>query len=95
MLAVLDAYADHAAAAYEQGFRGCSLLNAAAELPAGDKGRASSTDLSATNVSWNELIAVTGQVTSLNVSFDVSCTSACSAGGQTTWSRCRVVKIRP
>ncbi|CAL9611365.1 hypothetical protein SUDANB6_05656 [Streptomyces sp. enrichment culture] len=40
VLAVFDAYADHAASAYEHGFRGCGLLNAAAELPAGDEGRA-------------------------------------------------------
>ncbi|MCX4966780.1 TetR/AcrR family transcriptional regulator [Streptomyces sp. NBC_00654] len=39
VLAVFDAYADHAAHAYEHGFRGCGLLNAAAELPAGDRGR--------------------------------------------------------
>lgn len=39
-LAVFDAYADHAAYAYEHGFRGCGLLNAAAELPTGDEGRA-------------------------------------------------------
>lgn len=39
VLAVFDAYADHAASAYEHGFRGCGLLNAAAELPAGDPGR--------------------------------------------------------
>ncbi|MFI8292048.1 TetR/AcrR family transcriptional regulator [Streptomyces sp. NPDC085614] len=39
VLAVFDAYADHARFAYERGFRGCGLLNAAAELPAGDKGR--------------------------------------------------------
>jgi AcrR family transcriptional regulator len=39
VLAVFDAYADHADLAYEQGFRGCGLLNAAAELPAGDPGR--------------------------------------------------------
>ena len=32
VLAVFDAYAEH-------GFRGCGLLNAAAELPAGDPGR--------------------------------------------------------
>lgn len=32
VLAVFDAYADHAAAAYVHGFRGCGLLNAAAEL---------------------------------------------------------------
>ena len=40
VLAVFDAYADHAALAYERGFRGCGLLNAAAELPAGDPARA-------------------------------------------------------
>ena len=40
VLAVFDAYADHAAFAYEHGFRGCGLLNAAAELPSGDEGRA-------------------------------------------------------
>jgi AcrR family transcriptional regulator len=40
VLAVFDAYADHAEAAYDHGFRGCGLLNAAAELPAGDEGRA-------------------------------------------------------
>ncbi|MFJ8534015.1 TetR/AcrR family transcriptional regulator [Streptomyces sp. NPDC093591] len=40
VLAVFDAYADHAAFAYEHGFRGCGLLNAAAELPAKDEGRA-------------------------------------------------------
>ncbi|WP_120521935.1 TetR/AcrR family transcriptional regulator [Arthrobacter celericrescens] len=40
LLAVFDAYADHADMAYEHGFRGCGLLNAAAELPAGDPGRA-------------------------------------------------------
>ncbi len=40
ILAVFDAYADHAGLAYEHGFRGCGLLNAAAELPAGDPGRA-------------------------------------------------------
>ncbi|GGX58582.1 TetR/AcrR family transcriptional regulator [Streptomyces minutiscleroticus] len=39
VLAVFDAYADHAESAYEHGFRGCGLLNAAAELPAGDEGR--------------------------------------------------------
>ncbi|WP_406006025.1 TetR/AcrR family transcriptional regulator [Streptomyces sp. NBC_00637] len=39
VLAVFDAYADHAAFAYEHGFRGCGLLNAAAELPAGDEAR--------------------------------------------------------
>ncbi|WP_444963909.1 TetR/AcrR family transcriptional regulator [Nocardiopsis sp. M1B1] len=40
VLAVFDAYVDHASAAYEHGFRGCGLLNAAAELPAGAPGRA-------------------------------------------------------
>jgi AcrR family transcriptional regulator len=39
VLAVFEAYLDHANAAYEHGFRGCGLLNAAAELPAGDPGR--------------------------------------------------------
>lgn len=39
VLAVFDAYADHAAAAYEHGFRGCGLLNAAAELSAADPAR--------------------------------------------------------
>jgi AcrR family transcriptional regulator len=39
VLAVFDAYIDHASAAYAQGFRGCGLLNAAAELPAGHPGR--------------------------------------------------------
>ena len=39
VLAAFDAYADHADLAYEGGFRGCGLLNAAAELPAGDPGR--------------------------------------------------------
>jgi len=39
VLAVFDAYLDHAATAYDHGFRGCGLLNAAAELPAGDPGR--------------------------------------------------------
>lgn len=37
--AVLDAYTDHAEKAYRHGFRGCGLLNAAAELPAGAPGR--------------------------------------------------------
>jgi AcrR family transcriptional regulator len=37
--AVLDAYVDHAELAYRHGFRGCGLLNAAAELPAGAPGR--------------------------------------------------------
>ncbi len=40
ILAVFDAYQDHAEFAYERGFRGCGLLNAAAELEAGDTGRA-------------------------------------------------------
>ncbi|MFJ9678408.1 TetR/AcrR family transcriptional regulator [Streptomyces sp. NPDC101194] len=39
VLAVFDAYADHAELAYEHGFRGCGLLNAAAELPNGHEGR--------------------------------------------------------
>lgn len=39
VLAVFDAYIDHASAAYEHGFRGCGLLNAAAELPVGAPGR--------------------------------------------------------
>jgi AcrR family transcriptional regulator len=37
--AVFDAYVDHAELAYRHGFRGCGLLNAAAELPAGAPGR--------------------------------------------------------
>jgi AcrR family transcriptional regulator len=40
ILAVFDAYGDHADFAYARGFRGCGLLNAAAELPAGHEGRA-------------------------------------------------------
>lgn len=40
ILAVFKAYEDHAEFAYEHGFRGCGLLNAAAELSAGDPGRA-------------------------------------------------------
>jgi AcrR family transcriptional regulator len=40
VLAVFDAYIDHAAAAYDHGFRGCGLLNAAAELGADHPGRA-------------------------------------------------------
>ena len=40
VLAVFDAYLDHAQAAYPHGFRGCGLLNAAAELPVGAPGRA-------------------------------------------------------
>lgn len=39
ILAVFDAYQDHAEYAYERGFRGCGLLNAAAELDADDIGR--------------------------------------------------------
>ncbi len=39
VLAVFDAYLDHANFAYEHGFRGCGLLNAAAELPVGHPGR--------------------------------------------------------
>ncbi|MET1089056.1 MAG: TetR/AcrR family transcriptional regulator [Arthrobacter sp.] len=39
VLAVFDAYVDHANFAYEHGFRGCGLLNAAAELPAGSPER--------------------------------------------------------
>ncbi len=39
ILAVFDAYQDHAEDAYERGFRGCGLLNAAAELMNGDVGR--------------------------------------------------------
>ena len=37
--AVLDAYVEHAEKPYAGGFRGCGLLNAAAELPAGAPGR--------------------------------------------------------
>lgn len=40
VIAVFDAYLDHANAAYAHGFRGCGLLNAAAELPVGAPGRA-------------------------------------------------------
>ena len=39
VLAVFAAYQDHAERAYEHGFRGCGLLNAAAELPVGADGR--------------------------------------------------------
>lgn len=39
VLAMFDAYLDHAALAREHDFRGCGLLNAAAELPSGDPGR--------------------------------------------------------
>lgn len=37
--AVFDAYTDHAGLPHPRGFRGCGLLNAAAELPAGAPGR--------------------------------------------------------
>lgn len=40
ILAVFDAYQDHAEFAYEHGFRGCGLMNAAAELEVGHAGRA-------------------------------------------------------
>ncbi|MRI33810.1 TetR family transcriptional regulator [Endozoicomonas sp. OPT23] len=33
VLAIFDAYQDHAESHYERGFRGCGLLNAAAEMP--------------------------------------------------------------
>lgn len=39
ILAVFDAYQDHAEFAYEKVFRGCGLLNAAAEFPANSSGR--------------------------------------------------------
>lgn len=39
VLAIFDSYVDHAHLAYEWGFRGCGLLNAAAELAVGDPGR--------------------------------------------------------
>lgn len=39
VMAVFYAYESHAEYAYENGFRGCGLLNAAAELPAGTPGR--------------------------------------------------------
>ena len=39
VLAVFDAYLDHAGFAYEKGYRGCGLLNGAAELPIGHPGR--------------------------------------------------------
>ncbi|MBV0934742.1 TetR/AcrR family transcriptional regulator [Marinobacterium weihaiense] len=39
VLAIFLAYEDHAEHAYERGFRGCGLLNAAAELGADDPGR--------------------------------------------------------
>jgi AcrR family transcriptional regulator len=40
ILTVFDVYAEHAALALPWGFRGCGLLNAAAELPVGDPARA-------------------------------------------------------
>lgn len=40
VLAVFDAYADHVHFDYRDGWRGCGLLNAAAELPVGHPGRA-------------------------------------------------------
>ena len=40
VLAVFDSYLDHAALAQGSGFRGCGMYNAAAELRAGDPGRA-------------------------------------------------------
>lgn len=40
VLAVFDAYLDHAKGDYERGFRGCGLLNAAGELTADDPARA-------------------------------------------------------
>lgn len=39
VLAIFDAYQDHAEFDYENGFRGCGLLNAAAEMPAGSEER--------------------------------------------------------
>lgn len=39
VLATFDAYIDHANDEYEHGFRGCGLLNAAAEFPAGSQER--------------------------------------------------------
>lgn len=39
VLAVFDAYLDHASCEYARGFRGCGILNAAAELPAQSQGR--------------------------------------------------------
>ncbi|MGW9494018.1 TetR/AcrR family transcriptional regulator [Streptomyces prasinus] len=39
VLAVFDTYADGADSVDGDGFRGCGLLNAAAEMPAGDEGR--------------------------------------------------------
>jgi len=39
VLAVFDAYIDHASFEYKRGFRGCGILNAASELPAKSQGR--------------------------------------------------------
>ncbi|MCG8549593.1 MAG: TetR/AcrR family transcriptional regulator [Desulfobacterales bacterium] len=39
VLSIFDAYLDHACFEYDRGFRGCGILNAAAELPAGSSGR--------------------------------------------------------
>lgn len=39
VLSVFEAYADHAEQVYDRGFRGCGLLNAAAELQVGEEGR--------------------------------------------------------
>lgn len=39
VLAIFDAYLDHARDSYRHGFRGCGLLNAAAELPTDSAGR--------------------------------------------------------
>lgn len=41
ILAVFDAYLDHAELAFAHGFRGCGLLNGAAELAVGHPGRES------------------------------------------------------
>lgn len=41
VVAVFDAYIDHADDAHSKGFRGCGLLNAAAEFPAGHPARSS------------------------------------------------------
>lgn len=40
VLAVFDAYLDHARGSYDNGFRGCGLLNAAGELTVHDPARA-------------------------------------------------------
>jgi AcrR family transcriptional regulator len=40
VVAVFDAYLDHAELAFAHGFRGCGLLNGAAELPVDHPGRA-------------------------------------------------------